>query len=441
MSSLKNDSSGEIQTPCLTCADLQSFDRTLNPLVEAVTDYAIFMLDPQGLIVTWNVGAERLKGYKQAEVLGQSFAMFFLPDAVQADEPAQVLATALRDGRYETLCWRQRSGGERFWALVTVTAIRFADGKLLGFTKSTRDMSAQKALEEARAKLAVDLDERVRERTRQLEASVEELRTKNEHIESLVAMVSHDLAEKEVLLREVYHRVKNNLQVVQSLLKMGARSVHSPDARKTVETAVQRVHVMAMVHEHLYQTTDLSGLTLAAYLRDVVEGAIASNSEQPDRVQFELDADDIPVPLDFAIPLGLLANELVANCLKHGLPRGTPGRILVSARSVAGAVRFVVHDNGPGLPDSFGLANINSMGLKLAASLAHQLGGQLEFSSDHGCRVQADLIRLHPKRESLQPASPPVRISPAGLLAARREMTAPAKNLSHEFIDPSCYLS
>jgi len=388
--------------PCLPCDDLQSFDGTLRLLMENVTDYAIYMLDPQGRAVTWNAGAERLSGYRQEEVMGHSFSMFFLPEAADAREPEQGLTAALRDGRFETQTWRLRKGGGKFWALVSLTAIRCSEGAVLGFAHVTRDMTAQRELEEAQAKLAFELEQRVKERTVQLEASVEQLRSKNEEIEALVAMVSHDLNEKEVLLREVYHRVKNNLQVVQSLLKMGARTLGSGDARRAIETAGERVHVMAMVHEHLYRMPDLSGLSLSAYLRDLVEGAIDSNCQQPDQVELQLDIADVPIPLDTAIPLGLLVNELVSNCIKHGLSHGRRGRICVSAQSVPGAVRLVVHDNGIGLPEGFNAEASNSMGLKLAASLARQLGGRLEFTAHNGCQVQADLTRFSPQKPNLQ---------------------------------------
>jgi PAS domain S-box-containing protein len=441
MSWLKDEGTVDSQPPGLAPDDLRPSDGAMRLLLESVTDYAIYLLDPHGCVVTWNVGAERSNGYRHEEVLGKNFSMFFVPEAVAAGLPAKELAAASRDGRFEIQDWRQRKGGARFWALASLTAIRSSAGELLGFAKITRDLTTQKALEEAQAKLALDLDQRVKERTCQLEATVNELRTKNEEIEALVAMVSHDLSEKEVLLREVYHRVKNNLQVVQSLLKMGARTLRSSDGRDAIETAVERVHVMAMVHEHLYQMPDLAGLTLSGYLRDVVEGAIASNSEQPDQIQLQLDVDEIPVPMDLAIPVGLLANELISNCLKHAFPHGGPGRISISARTIPGAVRFIVHDNGPGLPENFNPAKCRSMGIKLADSLAHQLGGQLEFASSNGCRVQADLTRLCCQREKAQLSASSVHLAPAPWMLKRDAQNGTAKRLSLEPLDPSCYLS
>jgi PAS domain S-box-containing protein len=118
-------------------------------LVESVTDYAIYMLDPEGRVVTWNVGAERNKGYKAEEILGLNYSIFFLPEDAEAGLPADELATAARQGRYETEAWRVRKDGTKFWALITLTAIRDPKGELRGFAKVTRDLSAQKAAEEA----------------------------------------------------------------------------------------------------------------------------------------------------------------------------------------------------------------------------------------------------------------------------------------------------
>jgi two-component system response regulator len=202
------------------------------------------------------------------------------------------------------------------------------------------------------------------------------------------------LREKEVLLREVYHRVKNNLQVIQSLLKMRARSLPAGETRMAIESTVQRVHAMALVHERLYQVEDLARVSLTGYLRDLFDGVVASSSRQPGQVHLELDAEEIHLTLDGAIPFGLLINELLSNNLKHAFPGNRQGTIAVSIHRVEGAVKMVVQDDGVGLPENFNAAACPSMGMKLAASLAHQLGGKLAFTSDHGCRVETNLSRL-----------------------------------------------
>jgi len=117
-------------------------------LVESVTDYAIFMLDTQGRVVTWNSGAERNTGYKAEEVLGRGYSMFFLPEDAASGVCSRELAAAAREGRYQTEAWRRRKDGSKFWANITLTTILDGKGELRGFAKVTRDMSAQKAAEE-----------------------------------------------------------------------------------------------------------------------------------------------------------------------------------------------------------------------------------------------------------------------------------------------------
>ena len=409
-------------------------------IVENVADHVIFTLDGEGRINGWSPGARNILQYTAEEALGRAYSMV-VPGTGADDEMRAEMEEASRSGHCATEGWRRRRDGTLFWASGVLSAIRDETGNLTGYIRVARDTTPQKAVEEAQAMMALDLDRRVKERTTQLEASVAELQAKNEEVEALVAMVSHDLSEKEVLLREVYHRVKNNLQVVQSLLKMGARTLRSADARNAIETAVQRVRAMAMVHEHLYQMPDLTSLTLSSYLRDVVEGAIASNSERPNQVQLLLDTEEIPVPLDLAIPLGLLTNELVSNCLKHGLPHGRRGKIHLSARTVSGAVRFVIQDDGMGLPEDFDASRCMSMGVKLAASLAHQLGGRLEFTSSNGCRVQADLARLCPQNDGPPGDAPASHPSSAALMEERLKRMGGTNAALVKRGDPSCFQS
>jgi len=206
--------------------------------------------------------------------------------------------------------------------------------------------------------------------------------------------MASSLREKEVLLREIHHRVKNNLQVIQSLLRMRARLLPEGEARAAMESTVQRIHAMSLAHEHLYQREDLAHLPLSGYLSDLFNGVVASSAAQPDQIQLRLDAEDLLLSLDLAIPFGLLANELIANCFKHGFPQGRKGTVSLSIHRVDGVVRMVVSDDGVGLPQRFDPEACPSMGLKLAASLAHQLGGALRFTNENGCRVESDFTRL-----------------------------------------------
>jgi len=122
---------------------------TFRLLVEGVQDYAIFMLDGAGRVSTWNSGAERIKGYRAEEIVGQHFSRFYPPEAIAEGKPARLLAIAARDGRVEDEGWRMRKDGTRFWADVILTALRDSEGAVVGFAKVTRDLTERKEAQDA----------------------------------------------------------------------------------------------------------------------------------------------------------------------------------------------------------------------------------------------------------------------------------------------------
>jgi PAS domain S-box-containing protein len=383
-------------------ADLVQRQRQIHALVENARGYAVVLLDFEGRIRSWNDGAEQIYGRSASAALGQDHSILFTQSEIDAGEPERQLEQArLSTTPVQAQGWRRSPVGVEIWAESRCEASRDAAGKVTGFTRVLHDSTAHKIAEtelqdanQALAVLAADLENRVSDRTRQLEDTVLELRRKKGEIEAYAETVAHDLREKEVLLREVYHRVKNNLQVVQSLLKMRMRTLESADAKEAIEAAVQRIQVIATVHERLYQMPDLANLSLSTYLKDVVDGAVESSSGHSTSIETQFAADEILINLDLAIPMGLLVHELVSNCLKHGFEHGKSGLIEVSVKRNPEAVRLTIQDNGRGLPADFDLENSSSMGIKLAISLAKRLGGELKFSSENGCIAEADLTRL-----------------------------------------------
>jgi PAS domain S-box-containing protein len=146
-------------------------------LVEGVKDYAILMLDPEGRIISWNAGAERIKGYTEAEAVGRHFSLFYTQEAIADDHPARELEIATRDGRYEEEAWRLRKDGGRFWASVVITALRDEQGRLRGFAKVTRDMTQRRAEWEERERFRALAEESSRAKTEFLSRMSHELRT------------------------------------------------------------------------------------------------------------------------------------------------------------------------------------------------------------------------------------------------------------------------
>jgi len=203
------------------------------------------------------------------------------------------------------------------------------------------------------------------------------------------------LADKDTLLKEVYHRVKNNLQVVQSLLSTQRRSVAEGPARTALDDSVLRVRAMAMVHELLYRSGSLAAVPLRTYTADLLHhiGLLAGVSARG--IHMAYDVAMAETGLDAAVPYGLLLVELVSNSLKHAFAGGRGGQVHVTLMPApGGGARLRVADDGPGLPEGLALDRPRSLGLQLAVSLARQLGGELRLGDGPGAVFVADLPRL-----------------------------------------------
>ena len=165
---------------------LMESEERFRMMVENVNDYAIILLDVDGNVASWNAGAERIKGYKASDIVGQHFSRFYSVDDVERGKPEQELVTAAAEGRFEEEAWRVRMDGSRFWASVIITPLRDHAGQLRGFGKITRDITERKRAEDEVRRLNADLEQRVRDRTAQLEES-------NKELEAFSYSVSHDL--------------------------------------------------------------------------------------------------------------------------------------------------------------------------------------------------------------------------------------------------------
>lgn len=189
------------------------------------------------------------------------------------------------------------------------------------------------------------------------------------------------LQDKTALLREVHHRVKNNLQVITSLLRLEARRCQQPEAQLALNDMQARIHSMALLHETLYRSGTFAAIDLGDYLSKLATQAFRSQLTRPGGIELVLDLASVPVSMDQALPCGLLVNELLSNCLKHGFPEGRAGKISIELQPVAGgtALQLRVSDNGVGLPADFDRSRHQSLGLQLADDLAGQLQGTLDI--------------------------------------------------------------
>lgn len=199
------------------------------------------------------------------------------------------------------------------------------------------------------------------------------------------AQIKTALIEKEVLLREIHHRVKNNLQIISSLLKLQSTFVADPATRTLFNESRNRVRTMALVHEQLYQSGDLSRIDFAAYTRKLSANLFRSSSIGTQSVQLRVEVDHILLDVDTAAACGLIINELVTNSLKYAFPVGQTGEISICASPDSqGCVTLVVGDTGVGLPPEFDVHTHDSLGLKLVYTLTSQLEGTATYQFERG---------------------------------------------------------
>jgi len=206
------------------------------------------------------------------------------------------------------------------------------------------------------------------------------------HLKQTQEELAHALAEKDALLKEVHHRVKNNLQIISSLLNLQFDHVPDPGLRAMVMESQQRIRAMALVHEQLYRSETLMRLDTRVFLDSLVSSLVRSYATSGQAVEAVVDADPIPLDLDVAIPIALVINELVSNSLKHAFVGPVPRpRLSVSLRRDGdGKRRLVVRDNGVGMPPAFDLGTAHTLGLSLVMNLVQQIGGVVSSGSGEG---------------------------------------------------------
>jgi len=204
------------------------------------------------------------------------------------------------------------------------------------------------------------------------------------------------LKEKEVLLREVHHRVKNNLQIIWSLLNLGSRGLREGAEMDALQECRNRIKSMSLLHETLYRSRDLTRIEFYNYVRKLVTELFQSYGVTAEEVALRMEVEDVDMGIDAAIPAGMLINELVSNSLKHAFPAGRKGEIRVQVgANEDGVVTIVVGDNGVGLPRWLDFRQSESLGMQLVTTLTEQLGGTIDLNRSKGAEFT---MRFHPAR-------------------------------------------
>jgi len=202
---------------------------------------------------------------------------------------------------------------------------------------------------------------------------------KNKKLASSLVQINQQNKEKDFLLKEIHHRVKNNLQVITSLLSLQSYNIEDPITKELFSQSQHRINSMAMIHEMLYQSSDFSKIDYKNYLNQLLDKLVSSFKGNNHQVQISIDVPEVFLNLDTAIPLGLLINEIITNALKHGLSDNEAGILSVKMQRLeASNFLLEIGDNGIGYPDNFKSKKHNSLGLRLIQQLTIQLNGTIE---------------------------------------------------------------
>jgi PAS domain S-box-containing protein len=317
-------------------------ERYLRKMFGAVdqSPISIVIADKNGTIEYINPEFIRVRGYLPQEVIGKKVNI--LKSKYHPEEFYLQIKNALAaEGEWRGEILNRKRNGKLFWESVTISSVRDPSGEISNFISIQEDITEKKQTQE------------------QLKV----------------------LKEKEILLREIHHRVKNNLQIISSLMNLQLHSI--PDA-KTIEIFKQcesRIKAMALIHEKLYQSEDIERIDFEEYLKSFIFHIVHSHQLDNNKIKIKLRVDQILLNIDIAIPCGLILNELISNALKHAFSETDEGVINITVQSTEDDYILLVSDNGKGLPEDFALKKVNSLGLQLVEMLVKQLNGKMETSS------------------------------------------------------------
>jgi PAS domain S-box-containing protein len=312
----------------------------------------ISVLNRDTSLLKVNTTMQEMFGYSAAEILNTELAAYTYPEDVLSDIDLFRDVFAGRLDRYQVEKRYCRKDGQLLWGRFTASSIKDAAGQPQFVIGMLEDITERKLTEA-------------------------QLRAGEERIKAA-------LHEKEVLLKEIHHRVKNNLQVIASLLYLQSGQLKDPDDRALFEDTQNRVKSMALIHESLYRTGDLAHFNFARYIDSLSAELLQSYAAGTAHIRLHTELDELVFDLDTAVPCGLILNELLTNALKYAFPDGRPGDIHIVLRAEVGHMTLSVRDTGVGLPADLDFRHTESLGLQIVSLLTEQLGGTITLTRELG---------------------------------------------------------
>jgi PAS domain S-box-containing protein len=324
---------------------------------------ALFLVNPEGKIVTVNQATLKLLGYQERELADQPVDMIFAHNETTGFRLMQYEQLLTTGAIYDTETTLITKGAKKIPISLSASIVRDKQGAGQGVVYVGRDLTERKRVE---------------------------------------AQIRASLREKELLLKEIHHRVKNNLQIISSLLMLQSETTRSEQALKALRESQDRVISMAIVHEVLYQSKDLAQVNFAEYTQKLTDHLLRSYNIDSHAISLKMNVARVSLDIDTAIYCGLIINELVSNALKHAFPAGGPRELCLSFCTDGDRSTLTVSDNGVGLPPDVELDKTESLGLQLVTMLTQQLGGTLELDQGRGTTFKIAFAHQSTVRDPVQ---------------------------------------
>jgi PAS domain S-box-containing protein len=334
---------------------LRESEMKFRSVIESAND-AIILANSEGNIISWNKAAQIIFGYKEEEILLKPIKSLICEE--KNKQTTHISGNTPATGKYQIL-------GKK--------------AELLGLKKDETKFPIELSLALGKTGKGIFYNYIIRD--------VSERRKVEDQIRA-------SLNEKEVLLKEIHHRVKNNLQIISSLLYLQSKKINDEKALGLFIESQNRVKSMALVHEKLYQSRDLALVNFAQYIRDLVNHLVYSYNKTETSINLKLEVQDVSLSINTAIPCGLIINELVSNSMKYAFPNGSPKQDhhtkhdneikIVLSLNENGENSLIVSDNGKGFPENVNFKETSSLGLQLVNSLVDQIDGSIELDRQVG---------------------------------------------------------
>ena len=307
---------------------------------------SIVITDANGSIEYVNPKFTQLTGYTFTEAIGQNLRI--LKTDKTPPETHECLWKTITSGKewHGEFC-NKKKNGELYWESASISPIRNTEGVITNFIAIKDDITGRKRMEK---------------------------------------QIISSLKEKDTLLREIYHRTKNNMQVICSLLNLQSNNSKDERLLNSFREIKNRIKSMSLVHEKLYQSKDMSRINLKSYVEDLTRSLFSSYLIDTNKILLKITAEDIPLSIDTAVPCGLAINEIISNSLKYAFPDGRGGEIMIDLHSTDnGEIELRIADNGIGMPNDFDLKKTDSLGLQIIHLLIEdQINGKMYISRENG---------------------------------------------------------